>query len=54
MFEIFAHPNLPHEFVLITIHAGELAYVGKNILKTIGQLKSVDIIQPVLHMRVNY
>lgn len=53
MLKIFAHANLSHQFVFVTIHAGQLANVRKNVLQTVGQLKSVHIVQAILNVRVN-
>src|SRR5690606_12427152 len=53
MLQIFAHSNLSHQLVLVTVHASELTNVGKNVLKTIGQLKSVNIVETVLNMTVH-
>lgn len=39
MFQVFAHPDLPHQLVLVAIHAGQLTYVGKDVLQPVGQLK---------------
>ncbi len=54
MFQIFAHADLSHEFVLVSIHSSELANVGKSVLQTIRQLESVHITQSILHVRVNH
>jgi hypothetical protein len=53
MFEIFAHSDLPHQLVLVTVHAGQLAHMGKDVLKTIRQLKGVHVIETVLHMGIH-
>lgn len=54
MLEIFAHTHLAHESVLVSIHTRQLSYVGESILKTICQLKRVDIAQTILDVRVNH
>ena len=46
--EILAHPDLFHQLVLVTVHARQLADVGKDVLKTVGKLESVNIVQTVL------
>jgi hypothetical protein len=53
VFEIFAHSDLPHQLVLVTVHASQLAHMGKDVLKTIRQLKGVHIVETVLHVRVH-
>lgn len=35
MFQILAHPDLPHQFVLVAIHASQLTNMGKDILQSI-------------------
>jgi hypothetical protein len=39
MFEILAHADLPHQFVLVAVHACQLAHMGKDVLQTIRQLE---------------
>lgn len=39
MLQIFAHPDLSHQLVLVTVHASQLANVGEDVLQTIGQLQ---------------
>jgi hypothetical protein len=53
MLEVLAHPNLPHELVLVAVHAGELSHVGEHELKTIGELEGVDVAEAVLDVRVD-
>ena len=53
MLEIFAHPDLPHQLVLVTVHASELANVSEDILHSIGELESVDISQAILDVGVD-
>jgi len=53
MFEILAHPDLPHELVLVSVHAGELAHVGEHVLEAVGELEGVHVVQTVLHVRVD-
>ena len=38
MLEVFAHANLPHQLVLVTVHSRQLADVRKYVLKTVRQL----------------
>ena len=54
MFEVFAHSDLPHQFVLVAIHSSQLTNVSKRVLKTVGQLESIDVAKAILNMRVNY
>ena len=48
VFEILAHPDLLHQLVLVTVHARQLAHVGKDVLKAVGKLERVDVVQAVL------
>ena len=48
VFEIFAHPDLFHQLVLVTVHARQLADMGKDVLKAVGKLERVDVVQAVL------
>ena len=43
MFEVLAHANLPHQFVLVAVHASQLANVCKYVLKSVRQLQSLTI-----------
>lgn len=42
MFEIFTHPDLSHQLVLVTVHAGQLTHVGEHVLDTIRQLQYIN------------
>ena len=53
MFKIFAHSNLSHQLVLVTVHASQLTNVSKNVLKTVSQLESVDVVETILDMGVD-
>lgn len=53
MLQIFAHANLPHEFVLVTIHSRQLSNVSKDVLQTISQLEGVYIVETILHVRID-
>lgn len=44
MLQILAHANLSHQFVFVTIHAGQLTHMGEDVLQTVGQLKSVHVV----------
>jgi len=39
MLEILTHANLSHQFVLVAIHASQLADMCKYVLKSVGQLQ---------------
>mmetsp|Transcript_3491 Transcript_3491/g.11579 ORF Transcript_3491/g.11579 Transcript_3491/m.11579 type:complete len:907 (-) Transcript_3491:778-3498(-) len=51
--EVLAHPDLPHEPVLVPIHPGELPHVRKDVLQPVRQLVRVHVAEPVLHVRVD-
>lgn len=40
MFQVLAHPDLPHQLVLVAIHTSQLANMGKDILQSICQLQN--------------
>lgn len=44
MLQILAHSDLPHKFVLVSIHSGKLANVSKDILEAICQLESINVV----------
>ena len=46
MFEIFAHSDLLHQLVFVSVHSSQLSHVGKYVLQSICQLEAVQ-----LHMR---
>lgn len=39
MLQIFAHPDLSHQLVLVAVHAGQLTNMSKDVLQPIGQLQ---------------
>lgn len=53
MLQILTHAYLPHELVLVSVHAGELTDVCKDVLQAIGQLERVHVVEAVLHVRVD-
>ena len=53
MFQIFAHPDLFHQLVLVAIHARQLSNMSKHVLQTISQLEGIHIVQAVLHVRIH-
>lgn len=53
MLQILAHPDLPHQLVLVAVHARQLADVRENVLQTVGQLERVNVVQAILDVRVD-
>lgn len=53
MLEILAHANLPHELVLVPVHARKLSDVSERELKSVGELERVDVAEAVLDVRVD-
>lgn len=51
--EVLGHPDLPHELVLVAVHARQLADVRKGELQPVGELEGVDVAEPVLDVRVD-
>ena len=39
MLQVFAHPNLSHQLVLVAVHACQLTNVSEDVLKSIRQLQ---------------
>ncbi len=39
MLEIFAHPDLSHQLVLVAVHACQLTHMSKDVLQSISQLQ---------------
>lgn len=39
MFQIFAHPDLSHQLVLVAVHASQLTHMSKDVLQPIRQLQ---------------
>lgn len=35
MLQVFAHSNLPHELVLVAVHASQLTDMGEDVLQSI-------------------
>lgn len=35
MFQILTHPDLPHKFILVSVHSGKLTNVRKDVLQTV-------------------
>lgn len=53
MLKILAHPNLPHQLVLIPVHARQLADVREYVLQPVGELERVHVVKSVLDVRVH-
>ena len=53
MFEVFAHPYLPHQFVLVTVHPRQLADVGKRVLHTVSKLECIHVTKAILDVGVD-
>lgn len=53
MLQVLAHSDLPHELVLVTVHASKLADVRKHVLQTICKLEGVDVTQAELDVGVD-
>jgi hypothetical protein len=43
VFEIFAHANLTHHFVFVTVDARQLADMRKDVLQSVGELEGVHV-----------
>lgn len=39
MLQIFAHPDLSHQLVLVAVHACQLTHMSKDVLQPISQLQ---------------
>lgn len=53
MLQILAHPDLPHQLVLVAVHAGQLADMREYVLQPVGQLERVHVVEAVLDVRVD-
>lgn len=53
MLQIFRHAHLPHELVLVPVHAGQRADVCKDVLQRVRELERVDVAESELHVRVD-
>lgn len=53
MLEILAHANLPHQFVLVSVHSSQLADVRENVLESVGKLERVHVVQAILDVGVD-
>lgn len=41
MLQIFAHPDLSHQLVLVAVHACQLTHMGEDVLQPIRQLQNI-------------
>lgn len=48
MLQVLAHSNLLHQLVLVAVHTSQLSNVSEDVLKTVGQLEGIDIVQSIL------
>ncbi len=48
MLEIFAHPDLLHQLVLVAVHASQLAHMREDVLNAVSELECVNIVQTIL------
>ena len=53
MLQIFAHANLAHYPILVSVHSSQLSNVSENVLQTVCELISLDGSQPILDVRIN-
>lgn len=53
MFQVLAHSDLPHESILVAVHARQLPDMVEGVLKAIGELVGIEVPQPVLDVRVD-
>ena len=51
--KVLCHANLPHELVLVPVHARQSTNVRENILQGVCQLEGVDIAKTELNVGVN-
>lgn len=49
-----AHPDLPHQLVLVSVHASELPHMGEGVLQAVCKLEGVHIAQPELDIGIHY
>lgn len=45
MLQVFAHPDLSHQLVLVAVHACQLTHVGKDVLQAVRQLQNRNILE---------
>lgn len=39
MLQVFAHPDLSHQLVLVPVHARELTHMSEDVLQSVSQLQ---------------
>lgn len=39
MLQVFTHPDLSHQLVLVAVHASQLTHMSENVLQPISQLQ---------------
>ena len=52
--QILAHADLAHQPVLVSVHAGELPDVRKDVLQAVRELECVHVPEAVLHVAVHH
>jgi hypothetical protein len=53
MLEVLRHAHLPHELILVPVHACKGTNVRKDILQGVGQLEGVDIAETELNVSID-
>ena len=53
MLDVFAHSDLSHDSVLVTINTGQLTQMCIHVLKTIIELESINVSQTILNVTVD-
>jgi hypothetical protein len=49
--EVLAHADLPHQLVLVAVHAGQLTHMRKRVLQPVSQLERVNVAKPAAHQQ---
>lgn len=52
MLDVLSHADLPHEAVLVAVHACQVSNVREDVLQSVSQLESFDVAKSILDMRV--
>eukprot|EP00123_Amoebidium_parasiticum_P018100 comp24100_c1_seq1/m.43517 comp24100_c1_seq1/g.43517 ORF comp24100_c1_seq1/g.43517 comp24100_c1_seq1/m.43517 type:complete len:308 (+) comp24100_c1_seq1:5498-6421(+) len=53
MLQVLAHADLPHQLVLVAVHACKLTHVCEDVLHAISQLECIDVAQTILHVSIH-
>ena len=53
MLEVLRHAHLPHELILVSVHACQGTNVGKDVLQGVSQLEGVDIAKTELNVSID-